>query len=82
MPRADDLEALLGTLCVKLGFCLTGEKYDRLIESPPLDPVAYADAVIESDGMDPRKLQSDIYAKVLAEVTQTFEAASCRTDCR
>lgn len=74
-PSTSDLEALLETLCVRLGICFTGDHYERLVDNPPADPITYADAVISSYGMDPRTIQGDLYSQVLAEVERTFEAA-------
>lgn len=72
MPSTDELEALLEVLCVKLGFCLAGEGYDRLVDDPPNDPVTYAEAVMSGDGRDPHSLPGDVYAQVLAEVERAF----------
>ncbi len=74
-PSAPQLENLLETLCVKLGFCLAGDKYDRLVDEPSTDPVAYAEAVISADGVDPQTLRGDVYAQVLEEVERAFAAA-------
>jgi hypothetical protein len=76
IPSSRDLEALLETLCVKLGFCLAGADYDRLVDDPPPDPLAYAEAVMSADGGDPRTLPSDTYSQVLTEVARTFAGSS------
>jgi len=72
MPTTAELETLLERLCVKLGFCLAGEQYDRLVDDPPNDPIAYAEAVMAADGCDPHALSSDVYAQVVAEVKRVF----------
>ena len=72
MPTTAELETLLERLCVKLGFCLAGEQYDRLVDDPPTDPIAYAEAVMTADGDDPHALSSDVYAQVVAEVKRVF----------
>ena len=75
MPSTAELETLLESLCVRLGFCLAGEEYDRLVDNPPTDPVEYAEAVMAADGCDPHTLSSDVYAQVVAEVEHIF---ACR----
>lgn len=72
MPTTAALEALLDRLCVKLGFCIAGEQYDRLVDDPATDPVAYAEAVMAADGCDPRTLPGDVYDQVVAEVKHVF----------
>jgi hypothetical protein len=72
LPSTAELEALLDDLCVKLRFCLAGETYDRLVDDPPTDPAAFAEAVMSADGGDPHSLPGDVYAQVLAEVERVF----------
>lgn len=79
-PSAPQLETLLETLCVKLGFCLAGDKYDRLVDDPPTDPVAYAEAVISADGVDPQTLRGDVYAQVLEDVERASQPQGTSDD--
>jgi hypothetical protein len=80
MPSTAELETLLAGLCVRLGFCLAGEGYDRLVDDPPTDPVAFAEAVMAADGCDPHALPGDVYAQVLAEVERVFASRVGRGD--
>jgi hypothetical protein len=76
MPTPDELEDLLTILCVKLGFCLHGEAYDRLVDNPPKDPATFTDAVFEAEGMDPRRAERGLYSQVLSEVEKVVPRAN------
>lgn len=71
LPAPEDLETLLGVLCVELGFCFHGEAYDRLVDSPPADAAAFADAVFREYGVDPAKNER-LYRQVQFRVDQVF----------
>jgi hypothetical protein len=67
MPTTDDLETLLGVLCVELGFCFHGEAYDRLVDTPPADAAAFTEAVFLAEGREPtsdRRLYDQVYFRV------------------
>jgi hypothetical protein len=49
---SEAVEALLRELCVELGFCLHGEAYDVLVDSPPSSPEAFARSVFDGEGLD------------------------------
>jgi hypothetical protein len=44
---------LFDELCVELGFCLSATERDALMNPPPRDVDAFADAVLAAEGMDP-----------------------------
>jgi len=48
----DQVETLLGELCVTLGFCLTPEGYEQIASEPPETPEAFARAVFSAEGLD------------------------------
>lgn len=71
-PTADDIETLLGTLCVELGICFHGEIYDRLVDSPPPSTAAFTDAVFRAQGLDP-DTNGKLYRQVQFRVSQVFD---------
>ena len=72
MPSTDDLETLLGVLCVELGFCFHGETYDRLVDTPPADAAAFTDAVLIAQGLEPTSNRR-LYDQVQFRVAQVFD---------
>ncbi|AVP96832.1 hypothetical protein C7S18_06290 [Ahniella affigens] len=73
MINVTEAEALLGTLCVKYGFCLPPLWHARLVHCPPKSVVKFTDAVFHAEGLDPRTADSSTYAAVRAEVCAAFE---------
>jgi hypothetical protein len=73
MPTTDDLETLLGALCVDLGFCLHGDEYDRLVDTPPASAAAFSDAVFLAQGINPDSNRK-LYDQVLLRVVQVFQS--------
>jgi hypothetical protein len=71
-----DVETLLETLCVELGFCLPPDSYDQLVESPPGDIQTFTDAVFAAEGMNPRTARRQLYMQVRNRVAATFAMAS------
>ncbi len=72
MPTTDDLETLLGVLCLELGFCFHGETYDRLVDAPPADAAAFTNAVFLAEGLDPTS-DRRLYDQVHFRVAQVFD---------
>jgi hypothetical protein len=73
MPTTDDLETLLGMLCAELGLCFRGETYDRLVDTPPANAAAFADAVFLAHGLDPTG-HASLYSQVRFRVAQVFDS--------
>ena len=78
----DEVEKLLGQLCVDLGFCLPPDAQDRLIENPPGDTDAFTDAVFLAEGMDPKTARRDLYCQVRDCVSAAFAKAGAREAAR
>jgi len=71
-PGPDEVEALLGKLCVDLGFCLPPDAQDRLIDDPPSDFEAFTNAIFIAEGMNPQTARPELYRKVRDCVAATF----------
>jgi hypothetical protein len=56
MLSASEVEWLLDTLCVDLGFCLPPAARKILIEHPPTGPDDFTDAVFVAEGSIPPQL--------------------------
>ena len=74
-PETKQIQFLFNELCVDLGFCLPGEAQARLLNNPPADIDAFADAVIRAEGLDPsadipRTLRRDVRMRVASYFTQ------------
>lgn len=77
-PRVLDkheVDVLLSTLCVKLGFCLGSADQASLLESPPGDVKTFTDTVIALEGLDPATYDRRIYRAVRDVVRRAFENA-------
>ncbi|GAA4609321.1 hypothetical protein BJY16_007270 [Actinoplanes octamycinicus] len=71
MARLSEVEWLLNDLCVRLGFCLPPAAARRLIQSPPADADAFAEAVFEAEGMpQPAVHHSDLHRRVRALIAE------------
>jgi hypothetical protein len=73
-----EVEALLGKLCVDLGFCLPPDAQDQLIENPPSDTRAFTDAVFIAEGMNPETARRELYRQVQECVSAAFARAANR----
>jgi hypothetical protein len=78
IPMSDEIEVLLDDLCVRLGFCLPPEQYERLVTTPPSNPAEFTNAVFLSEGMSPRTADDQLYKHVLSTVQRVFENAKPR----
>jgi hypothetical protein len=67
------------TLCEKLGYCLTPNDQERIVNEPPSTVYDFADAVLRREGLDPvteKTLLSHVrrvVAAAFAELSQTIE---------
>jgi hypothetical protein len=62
-----ELPWLLDELCVELGFCLPAAECESLMNSPPRDVDAFADAVLAAEGIDPslnKQLRRAVRSKI------------------
>jgi hypothetical protein len=78
----NEVETLLGKLCVDLGFCLPPDAQDRLIENPPGDTQAFTDAVFVAEGMNPQTARRELYRQVRDCVAAAFAQAAMRGELR
>jgi len=69
----EDSEKILEVFCVKYGFCLTPEWYDRLANAPPDSAKAYVDAAILAYGLDPEGVDQRMRSEMQDVVRQAVE---------
>lgn len=63
---------LLDRLCVKMGFCLSPDDYQRILNDPPTDVRSFTDEVFRSEGLNPVTADGDLYRSVRAMVADAF----------
>jgi hypothetical protein len=83
LPKAlgpDEVERLLGKLCVNLGFCLPPDVQDQLIENPPDNTQAFTDAVFIAEGLNPQTASRELYRQVRDSVAAAFAQAAIRAE--
>ncbi len=78
--RPEDVELLLGKLCVDLGFCLDWQQYDELCEKPPDNVVSFVDAVFVAQRMEPAVADRALYRRVQDYVEEAFQTAQAKAD--
>jgi hypothetical protein len=61
---------LLAALCEELGICLPPEEQVRIAATPPLTAEAFANAVLQAEGLDPT--DQSLRCQILARVTKAF----------
>ena len=66
------LKALLYHLCVKYGFCLRRDEYERLCADPPNEVTSFTDAVYRAEGLDPATADARVYGLVHTAVERAF----------
>lgn len=69
---ANEVEALLGDLCMRLGFCLPPDEYQRLAALPPTDINGFTDAVFVAEGLNSSTADRMLYKQVRETVSQAF----------
>ena len=78
--RPSEVEELLNTLCVKLGFCLHSPHYGDLCENPPDSAASFTDAVVVAEGMNVTTIDRTLYRQVRDCVVEAFERAQSRKE--
>ena len=78
--RPEQVEALLGKLCVDLGFCLHPPESDQLCDDPPEDVTAFVDAVFAAERMGPKPASRALYRQVHDCVADAFRRAQIEPD--
>ena len=68
-----EVDSLLSTLCVELGFCLPSDDIARLCEDPPDDIDRFVSAVYSAEGLDPTYAEKDLWRQVRQVVAAAFE---------
>lgn len=66
---------LLDRLCVKMGFCLSPDDIQRILNDPPTDVRAFTDEVFRSEGQNPDTADRHLYRSVRAMVADAFAEA-------
>ncbi len=64
--------ALLDSLCVKIGFCLSPSVKFEIVKFPPATVDEFTDMVYRAEGLDPN-LQSGLYNQVWTMVAENFK---------
>jgi hypothetical protein len=80
MLKQRQLELLLDELCVKNGFCLPSDEYDRLLANPPQDVLAFTDAVFRAEGLNPEHASRSAYRAVRDRIAEAFRQADLEDD--
>ncbi|MBT8399767.1 MAG: hypothetical protein KJO98_04765 [Rhodothermia bacterium] len=62
--RPKSRERLLYDLCVKYGFCLPPEGYDRIMDEPPTDLSEFVELIFLLEGLDPETANIRLKRKV------------------
>lgn len=78
MLTEHDAYLLLVDLCEKGGYCLGPEVRERLQNTPPDTPAAFASAVLRAEGFDP-DMEKEQYRRVLQFVEQAFQRSTSDT---
>ena len=75
---SDLVHALLGELCIEVGYCLPPKAHDLIEADPPTDPRSFADLVIKLEVDGDEQGDTEYYDQVLELVLRTFEGAETR----
>jgi hypothetical protein len=67
-----EVASLLADLCVGYGFCLPSEEHDKLLANPPLEVLAFVDAVFIAEGLNPETASRSTYRAVRDRVAASF----------
>jgi hypothetical protein len=67
-----EVESLLADLCVSYGFCLPSSEHDKLLASPPLDVIAFVNAVFLAEGLNPESASRSTYGAVRDRIAASF----------
>jgi hypothetical protein len=70
--REATIAALLGDLCVQLGYCLPPDDQQRITSNPPQSVDAFTDAVVEAEGFDPVLMATEQRQQVRRMVAAAF----------
>lgn len=70
---AEEAEKLLGTLCVKYGFCLPPLWHARLRDCPPRSIAKFTDTVFHAEGLNPETADRATYKAMAEEVRLAFQ---------
>ena len=75
-----EVDNLLGTLCIDLGFCLPPRAIAQFQQNPPQDLESFTYAVFIAEGMDPRHADRKLLAQVREVVRDAFARAASSAD--
>lgn len=75
-----EVDSLLETLCVDLGFCLPPRAISQFQQNAPGDVESFTYAVFIAEGMDPRHADRKLLAQVRDVVRDAFDRAASNAD--
>jgi hypothetical protein len=71
-----DLDQLLEDACLKLGYCLSPDERQRLIQAPPTNIDAFTDAILGAEGLDVAVVQNEQRRQLRNLVAHHLESGS------
>jgi hypothetical protein len=75
-----EVQSLLHKLCVEAGFCLPSEEQEKLRADPPVDPIAFTNAVFIAEGLKPELAERPLYRGVHAAVVEFWRQRGYEAD--
>lgn len=76
MLTGRDVVVLLDELCLRLGFCLRRDQYQRLAADPPPNAREFVDEVFRCEGLDPEAADRHLYRQVRDIVVKAYRDSS------
>ena len=70
-------ERLLNDLCVKYGFCLPADGYDKIMDEPPTELSEFVDLVFTLEGLDPETADLHLKRKIRDLIVQAHHHDAC-----
>jgi hypothetical protein len=68
-----EVDAVLSKLCTKLGFCLPVKECERFRTSPPSDVREFTNQVFRSEGLEPKRADTELWRQVRDIIAEAFE---------
>lgn len=76
MLRPADIDRLLDSLLDDLGFRVSDNERRRLVQSPPVDPEAFARAVLKAAGIDPATCDRGLLHHLASRIGDAMRAGN------
>jgi len=80
MLTAAEVQWLLDKLCRDGGFCLPKAEQEKLKANPPMDPIAFTDAVLIAEGLKPELAERRLYRGVHGAIVEFFRQRGYEVD--